>query len=183
MNKERMLQLAEYIESLPEHKFDMTYWISSKVKVENDNGTYWERDRFPSIYGLDTDLFEPLDCGTACCIAGWATAMENNFKPIAMRVDGKTIEQRAQEWLGLTEYQAKNLFLLGIDTVWTHYVDILNYNFDEYEEQFEDITNKDAAFVIREIVNGNVDIDQYFHHSIMHNIMFEKGYFESEWDD
>ena len=34
MNKERMLQLADYIENLPSNKFDMNYWISYKTKNE-----------------------------------------------------------------------------------------------------------------------------------------------------
>ena len=80
MNKERMLQLADYIEKLPEHKFEMQYWISQKVKKENYLGEeYWKTDYAP--LGDSKTLVEPLDCGTACCIAGWATAIENNFKP------------------------------------------------------------------------------------------------------
>ena len=38
MNKERMLQLADYIENLPTNKFDMTHWLNHKSK--NELG-YW----------------------------------------------------------------------------------------------------------------------------------------------
>ena len=113
MNKERMLQLADYIEKLPEHKFEMQYWISQKVKKENYIGEeYWKTEYAPLF---DSEkLLEPLDCGTACCIAGWATAIENNFKPIAIMQDRKTIETRGKEWLGLSYSQSQNLFLMNM---------------------------------------------------------------------
>ena len=110
MNKERMLQLADYIENLPEHKFEMQYWISQKVQKENYIGEeYWKLDYAPTLHSdLTQILLEPLDCGTACCIAGWAAAIENNFKPIAIIQDGKSIEERAAVWLDLNYEQERN---------------------------------------------------------------------------
>ena len=164
MNKERMLQLADYIEKLPEHKFEMQYWISQKVKKENVYGEeYWKLDYAPTMNSdLSQGLLEPLDCGTACCIAGWATAIESNFKPIAIIQDGKSIEERAAVWLDLNYEQERNLFMISIDTVWTQYVEKLNLGLDEYEDCFVDITNKDAALVIRDVANEVVDIDKTF---------------------
>ena len=164
MNKERMLQLADYIENLPEHKFEMQYWISQKVQKENYIGEeYWKLDYAPTLHSdLTQILLEPLDCGTACCIAGWAAAIENNFKPIAIIQDGKSIEERAAVWLDLNYEQERNLFMISIDTVWTQYVEKLNLGLDEYEDCFVDITNKDAALVIRDVANEVVDIDKTF---------------------
>lgn len=180
MNKDRMLQLADYIEDLPEHKFEMQYWISQKVKSKNYYGTeYWKTDYAP-VFNVDVFL-EPLDCGTACCIAGWATAIENNFKPIAMMQDNKTIEDRGREWLDLTYAQANNLFLMNIDTVWTYYIEKCNFGLSEDEDNFTDITNKDAALVIRDVANGVIDIDKKFEFYESKEYLQELGYYE--WED
>lgn len=180
MNKDRMLQLADYIEDLPEHKFEMQYWISQKVKKEYSNGEeYWKTDYAP-VFNVDIFL-EPLDCGTACCIAGWATAIENNFKPIAMMQDDKTIEDRGREWLDLTYAQANNLFLMNIDTVWTYYIEKCNFGLNEDEGSFVNITNKDAALVIRDVANGVIDIDKKFYFEESKEYLEELGFYE--WED
>jgi hypothetical protein len=179
MNKERMLQLADYIEKLPEHKFEMQYWISQKTKKENYLGEeYWKTEFAP--YGNSQSLIEPLECGTACCIAGWATAIENNFKPIAIMQDGKTIETRGREWLDLSIEQANNLFLMNIDTVWTYYIEKCNFYINEDEDCFTDISNKDAALVIRDVVNGVIDIDKAFSFQECKEYLQEFGYYEEK---
>jgi len=183
MNKERMLQLADYIEKLPEHKFEMQYWISQKVKKENYLGEeYWKLDYAPT---LNTDLsqsfLEPLDCGTACCIAGWATAIESNFKPIAIIQDGKSIEERAATWLDLNYEEERNLFMLSIDTVWTQYIQKCDFDLNEDEDSFTGITNKDAALVIRDVANGVVDIDKNFDFFTAKEYLTDLGYYN--WKD
>ena len=174
-----MLQLADYIEDLPEHKFEMQYWISQKVKKEYSNGVYFWKTDYAPVFNVDIFL-EPLDCGTACCIAGWATAIENNFKPIAMMQDDKTIEDRGREWLDLTYAQANNLFLMNIDTVWTYYIEKCNFGLSEDEDCFTDITNKDAALVIRDVANGVIDIDKKFGFDESKEYLEELGYYEWE---
>jgi hypothetical protein len=179
MNKERMLQLADYIEKLPEHKFEMQYWISQKVKKENYLGEeYWKTDYAP--LGDSKTLVEPLDCGTACCIAGWATAIENNFKPIAIMQDDKSIETRGKEWLDLSYEQAQNLFLINIDTVWTYYIEKCSFYINEDEDCFTDIANKDAALVIRDVANGVIDIDKKIFFQESKEYLQELGYYEEE---
>lgn len=180
MNKERMLQLADYIENLPEHKFEMQYWISQKVQKENNYGEeYWKIDYTPRIDSVNSDKFlEPLDCGTACCIAGWATSIESNFKPIAIMQDGKTIETRAREWLDLSVEQSNNLFLINIDSVWAFYTEKCNLGVNEYEDCITDITNKDAALVIRDVVNGVINIDEKIDFDAAKEYLQEFGYYE-----
>ena len=182
MNKERMLQLADFIEKLPEHKFEMQYWISQKVKKENYLGEeYWKIDYAPTIGNrFVKDLLEPLDCGTACCIAGWATAIENNFKPIAIMQDEKSIETRGKEWLDLSYEQAQNLFLINIDTVWSYYIEKCSFYINEDEDCFTDISNKDAALVIRDVANGVIDIDKKFEFYETKEYLQELGYYEEQ---
>ena len=181
MNKERMLQLADYIEKLPEHKFEMQYWISQKVQKENVYGEdYWKIDYAPRMdsNSLSEKLLEPLDCGTACCIAGWATAIQNNFKPIAIMQNGQSIENRALEWLDLTEKQGQNLFLINIDTVWAYYLEKCSFDLNEFEDCFTEIKNKDAALVIRDIAHGVIDIDKNFGFNEAKEYLQELGFYE-----
>ena len=177
-----MLQLADFIEKLPEHKFEMQYWISQKVKKENYLGEeYWKIDYAPTIGNrFVKDLLEPLDCGTACCIAGWATAIENNFKPIAIMQDEKSIETRGKEWLDLSYEQAQNLFLINIDTVWSYYIEKCSFYINEDEDCFTDISNKDAALVIRDVANGVIDIDKKFEFYETKEYLQELGYYEEQ---
>ena len=183
MNKERMLQLADFIEKLPEHKFEMQYWISQKVKKENYLGEeYWKLDYAPTLNtDLSQSLLEPLDCGTACCIAGWATAIESNFKPIAIIQDGKSIEERAAAWLDLNYEEERNLFMLSIDTVWTQYIQKCDFDLNEDEDCFTGITNKDAALVIRDVANEVVDIDKNFDFLTAKEYLTDLGYYN--WED
>ena len=178
-----MLQLAAYIENLPEHKFEMQYWISQKVKKENYLGEeYWKLDYAPTLLSdLTEGLLEPLDCGTACCIAGWATSIESNFKPIAIVQDGKSIEDRALEWLDLTPLEGRNLFLISIDTVWTDYYAKCNFDLDEDEDCYKNISNKDAALVIRDIANGVIDIDKEYDTEEARTFLEGLGHYE--WDN
>jgi hypothetical protein len=179
MNKERMLQLADFIEKLPEHKLEMNYWISQKVKRENYLGEeYWKTDYAP--LNDSKSLVEPLSCGTACCIAGWATAIENNFKPIAIMQDEKSIETRGKEWLDLSYEQAQNLFLINIDTVWTYYIEKCSFYINEDEDCFTEITNKDAALVIRDVANGVIDIDKKIEFYQAKEYLQELGYYEEQ---
>jgi len=183
MNKERMLQLADYIENLPEHKFEMQYWLSTKIEQGMWNGKpYWSTDSYPIIHNSEqnTKTLEPLDCGTACCIAGWATAMKDNFKPIALIQDGKTIEDRALQWLDLTEDEGRNLFLTSIDTVWTEYFEKFGFELDEYNDCYTNITNKAAAYVIRDIANGVIDIDRGFGFDDSKEFLKELGHYEED---
>lgn len=175
MNKERMLQLADYIENLPTNKFDMTHWLNYKSK--NELG-HWVIDR--SIFENQTDefLMEPLDCGTVCCIAGWATAIESNFEPIAIVQYNITIEQRAKDWLGLTDTQADNLFMTNINTVWLWYYEKCNFLLNQSEDRFYDITNKEAALVLRDIANGVTNIDEDISFCDVKTELEELGYYD-----
>jgi len=183
MNKERMLKLADYIESLPEHKFEMKYWLSTKIEQGMWNGKpYWSTYSHPIIHNSEqnTKTMEPLDCGTACCIAGWATAMKDNFKPIALIQDGKSIEDRALEWLDLTGMEGRNLFLTSINTVWTDYFNKFSFELDEYEDSYKNITNIAAAYVIRDVANGVIDIDKEFNFEEAKYFLQELGHYEYE---
>lgn len=55
MNKERLLKLADYLETVPPEKFDMGTWITGEeIPGKSDEGNL-------------------LECGSAGCALGWAT--------------------------------------------------------------------------------------------------------------
>ena len=179
MNKERILRLAEYIGKLPDHKFEMSHWLA--VKDQNNLG--WFVDEVPTPWSKEFTEYNPLDCGTVCCIAGWATAMENDFKPIAITMNGFSIKDRAQMWLDLTSLEAQNLFFFGVNTVWTKFYRQCSYDFDEYEDSFLEISNKDAEFVMKAIANGEINIDQELDYNECVEEMREYGFYEEEEND
>ena len=179
MNKERMLSLAEYIGKLPDHKFEMSNWLA----VKQQKNLRWYVDEVATNWSKELIEYNPLDCGTACCIAGWATAMENDFKPISAVMNGFSIKDRAQMWLDLTSLEAQNLFFFGVNTVWTKFYRQCSYNFDEYEDSFLEISNKDAEFVMKAIANGEINIDQEFDYNQCVEEMREYGFYEEEEND
>ena len=100
MNVENMQTLAKVLKTLPENDdtiFDIDTW-----------GDY-------DIYGY-IDLAEiqedPLICNTPGCLAGWAFLMCADDKQKEQYLAGaNSIERLAQDILGLTDLQAKALFL------------------------------------------------------------------------
>jgi hypothetical protein len=106
--------------------------------------------------------------------------MKDNFKPIALIQDGKTIEDRALQWLDLTGMEGRNLFLTRIDTVWTDYFDKFGFELDEYEDCYKNITNIAAAYVIRDVANGVIDIDKEFDFEEAKYLLQELGHYEYE---
>lgn len=72
-------------------------------------------------------------CGTPSCIAGWARHMSGQTEPSAWTI--------GEEWLGLTETQSDELFLMTDSDI-----------------SFEDVTPAHAAAVLRHLAaTGTVD--------------------------
>ena len=90
----------------------------------------------------------------------------------------QSIEDRAREWLDLSYEQGQNLFLLNIDSVWTYYIEKCNFGLIEDEDCFTNITNKDAALVIRDVANGVIDIDKKIYFEEAREYLQELGYYE-----
>ena len=145
MNKERMMELANFLEKLPEKQFDMKVWVNH---IEN-----------PSISSYSGfDEYDYGSCNTACCIAGWTVGLFNGtgfIKPNNKRdYAEETIVQEATRLLGLTRGQAVNLFYTNGDTYWGQYEDELGLEHDD--EYNYSVNNRQAAYVLKEIVAGNL---------------------------
>lgn len=143
MNKERMMELANFLERLPEKQFDMQVWVKD---LRNDLDAFHKEE------------YDYGSCNTVCCIAGWAVGLFNGtgfVKPNNKRdYAEETIVQEATRLLGLTRGQAVNLFYTNGDTYWEQYEDELGLEHDE--EYVYSINNRQAAYVLKEIVAGNL---------------------------
>jgi hypothetical protein len=91
----------EHIESLPE---------LSSVFPQLAEGDYWEQGTWFTI--LENEREET--CGTAACVAGWATILNGDTIELEFgvipRVNGALVSLHAQNILGLTSDQADMLF-------------------------------------------------------------------------
>lgn len=102
MNTERILLLADFIESLPDERLDMRYWASDPEGEE--------------------DLGQPTctilhNCGTAACLGGYTEALFNPTRTSFCGTRGLWSPEdplpsdSAGTLLGLTVAQAHNLFM------------------------------------------------------------------------
>lgn len=60
MNTENILRLAEFLEALPQGRFNMASWARSRT------GQY--------LY-LEGPVEAAIECGTVCCIGGWGVLL------------------------------------------------------------------------------------------------------------
>jgi len=96
MNKQNMLALANFLDTLPEDKFYMQSWLANKATHQSI--TRWERVG---------------ECGTSACVAGWATVLAIPFKPARAKWftgTNNSIGDTAQTWLELTDSEESFLF-------------------------------------------------------------------------
>lgn len=104
MNTERILRLANFIESLPDERLDMCFWAKDASGDENLEQS------------TETILH---NCGTAACIGGWTEALFNPGRSTFLGTRGLWDESPAAvvptdsagDLLGLTVAQAHDLFM------------------------------------------------------------------------
>jgi hypothetical protein len=128
MNKERLIQLAEVLESpAAEKHFDMKEWIEHTGYHDLPEGI--------------TIAEVMIDCGTVACIAGWATVLARPNEPYSAIIDEFSL---AAEYLDLEYFIAKSLFTPSCTT-------------DEGTQAY-DADPKQAAKVVRHLAEtGEVD--------------------------
>jgi len=161
MNKERMLELAELLENANPKHFHLGSWFGFHNQIR------WS----PVVSGdiklsdLITDTNNQIGCGTTACIAGWAIAMKYNFN--AEHTPKEEIGREAAEYLGITEEQMYRLFYADEDSIWAELQE--DYGFevgerdvDGYYQEFDcqhwNVSNKDAAHIIKKIVSGQIEL-------------------------
>lgn len=167
MKVDKIESLADFIESLPPKRFNISNWIS---ELMGSDYSYYNASET-----LDINI-----CKTAGCIAGWALALDNGGVIELSRVqtpdDAKAIALRGAESLGLSLEQAVKLFYVDENSIWVEYIDMYEelldcYGDDYFEYSKEDqdelasyladndvINNKIAAFMLRQIAKGEVKL-------------------------
>lgn len=138
MNKERMLLLAELLETIKPHKFNIETWVS-----EYDEACDWHSS--PDYVDLSA-----YNCNSAACVAGWAVAMKNDLT--VDQLSCRTIEEEAMKYLELTYSEAQYLFYYGDDSIYGQNRSELGIL--EGEPLSQAVTAKHAAMTIRKVVDG-----------------------------
>ena len=152
MNVDNMTKLADLLDRLPAKKFNMEYWTSEIIgDTHSGNVTYYCNNEYIDYY----------DCKTAGCIAGWVLALKNDLRAFDVPVSIATLKGDACEFLGLTYEQGDKLFLMSEDTVWydIHFSDFDIFYDDDGKLTADLITNDMAVKVLRNIISGEVDLD------------------------
>ena len=137
MNTQRMMILADLLDSLPEEKFELAYWVNDR-RQEGETPDY-----------VDLSVY---DCNTTACIAGWAVALKND-----LAVDNLycgDVEVQAGDYLGLNRQEMQRLFFYGLDTIWSDHADELGCE-SPYDYT---VTNKMAAKAVRNIAQGKWEL-------------------------
>lgn len=174
MNKERMLKIVELLENLPDNKFNMERWIANP-KID----TKPQEEKLQIIKDTGGLFYEPFDCGTSACIAGWTVMFMNDFKPIDNSdYMHETINRRAANWLELSDKEMELIFYLGSDSLWgvltmEYYMEL---NFD-LEDSFGKMTSKQAAKGLRFVLENNIDLDNVYRYDYE---QLEEHYYDSK---
>ncbi len=71
MNKERIQQLIDYLEQLPDERFDYGNFFSNgkEVSITNSDDPFNE-SCYDNIVASAKNNCRPIECGTAACVAG-----------------------------------------------------------------------------------------------------------------
>lgn len=168
MNKERMLLLADLLDSLKPVNFNMENWFSTNYGFEYDENEHTQGD---IVFGTQpVQVMNGYDCNAAACIAGWAVVMKHDFalnRPNEETVTGRFVYEldnlpilvEAADYLGLTRAEAYDLFTYEEfgSSLWDEVAE--GFGLD-YGFSLSDITPKMAAEVIRKIVRGELVLNK-----------------------
>lgn len=168
MNTGNMLKLADFLENLPDYRFNISYWFSEANIHYFDDGEQMVSydpidDFFPDAYG-DSTVASIENCNTSACVAGWASILANDgrFKS-EYSYDAKEI---AKEFLGLNTDQANQIFFWDRSTLWYKYRTELGVDLvgdDDYPSVYEDSIKPIAvAKLLRGLVYGEFHFNSPF---------------------
>lgn len=123
MNTGNMLKLADFLENLPDYRFNISFWFSQANVHLFDDGEVMVSyepidDFFPDDNG-ESPVASIEDCNTSACVAGWASILANNGKfDDAYAYDAKEV---AKEFLGLNTDESNQIFFWDRTTLWYKY--------------------------------------------------------------
>jgi len=155
MNKENIAKVIKAIEFDGKRRFNMSTFIGRIIGYgsgyrANEDDIYKKETTSVLIKDLTTNLF---NCDSVGCIAGFATAVANDWKNPFLNISEEDqkkhasyhFEKEANKFLGLTEQEGRNLYYGDDFSVWKFllytghddFVDLeleddLEYQGDEY---------------------------------------------------
>jgi hypothetical protein len=188
MNKENIAKVIKAIESNGQLRFNMSAFIGRIIGYGSAYGirerdSYREETDAIQIRDLTTDLF---NCNSVGCIAGFATAVANDWKNPFVNLSEEDqkkhaayhFEKEANEFLGLTEREGKNLYYGDDFSVWKFllytghddFVDLeleddLEYQGDEYwaDEEYSirlnTIKPEHAVKLLKMLIDDKIILD------------------------
>lgn len=152
MNKENMQKVIDAIKFDGQKKFNMSAFIGKLIQ-DNWEKYVFENDELASKYPASrvlrieegTDIF---NCTSMGCIAGFATAIANEWKaPKWLSVDNHSeqmngFEQTSNNFLGLTYQEGKNLYYGDDNCIWKW---LMENEPERYDLELEDYGSMDNA--------------------------------------
>jgi hypothetical protein len=113
MNKERLLTLAAFLDTVEPAKFDLKTWrIKTEIPVEGAAGVYFEAKS-------DVTDSELEGCGTTACAVGWACLMPEfikeglSYKNHSPTYDKSTSWEAVTRFFGISYREADVLFAVS----------------------------------------------------------------------
>jgi len=168
MNKENINKLIEAIKFDGKTKFNMSVFLG-KLTGDHSEFEVFNRGRLASKYNASritsvtpgTDIF---NCTSMGCIAGFATAIANNWKAPEWLIDDEPMahismfEQTSNKFLGFTHQEGRNLYYGDDRCIWKWLMENEPYTYpDLLLEEYGDLdsANEEGA----EWDDENVSID------------------------
>ena len=152
MNKENIQKLIDAIKFDGQKKFNMSAFIGKLNQDIHEHWVFEDEDlasKYPASRVLrieeGTDIF---NCTSMGCIAGFATALANNWKaPSWLAVDNHSVqvsnfEDTSNNFLGFTYEEGRNLYFGDGKSIWKW---LMENEPERYELELEDYGSMDNA--------------------------------------
>jgi len=190
MNKENIEKLIKAIEFDGKHKFNMATFVGEVDRESLTENDYVYNQLVNVIFEMEdftsTDLF---NCDSVGCIAGFATAVANDWKNPFLNLSGKEgkehtsyyFEKEANRFLGLTKNEGKSLYYGGDYSVWKYLLwtkdprfsnlklenDVwfeygYEYSDSQYDIDYTTITPENAITLLKMLIDEEIVLDHGF---------------------
>lgn len=182
MNKDNFKKLIDAITLDGQFRFNMGCFVGKLLLGGEDEELIKNGDALASDYEINSlqEIYttEMFNCDSVGCIAGFATALSNDWKtpdwikkvnsseedPSAGNVRAhdlvRLFEEQSNSFLGLTKEQGRRLYYGDTDTVWKYlkYYEGLSYEYSDLKYVGED-EDENVKWILEH--NTNWDDDDY----------------------
>lgn len=160
MNKQRMIELANTLESVDKERFDLRWYFAQYLRDEEGNILY-DEDNIPEGDGISSKYFLTLEekntCDTTACIAGWAISKFRDQIPSNFIYKNEI--EIARHLLDLELHEAYQLFYADAASLWARHADYFNLEVIDDESgvlNWSEIHPKHAAEMLTMLANEEI---------------------------